>query len=102
VDVEVFRVIDVLVWTGLDCVEDSRFQIQENGARNITSIVRLVEEDILSVSTLCRKVFKVAILIDTMLLTKLLPELRSNCIVSASVIMFCAQAIWAIARGRLQ
>jgi hypothetical protein len=102
VDVEVFRVIDVLVWTGLDCVEDSRFQIQENGARNITSIVRLVEEDILSVSTLCRKVFKVAILIDTMLLTKLLPELRSNYIVSAPVIMFCAQAISAIARGRLQ
>jgi hypothetical protein len=38
----------------------------------------LVEKDILSIAAFSREVLKVPVLTDTMLLTKLLPELASN------------------------
>jgi len=41
----------------------------------------LVEEHILSITALGRKVFEVAILVDAVLLTELLPKLASHCII---------------------
>jgi hypothetical protein len=38
----------------------------------------LVEKDILSIAAFSREVLEVPVLTDTMLLTKLLPELASN------------------------
>lgn len=48
----------------------------------------LVEENILPVSAFCRKVFEVAVLIDAVFETQLLPELRAHCPVGLSV--FCS------------
>ena len=39
----------------------------------------LVEKDVLAISTFCGKVLEVAILTDSMLLAKLLPELAPDC-----------------------
>ena len=38
----------------------------------------LIEEDIFAVTAFCGKVFQVAVLVDTMLLTQLLPKLTTN------------------------
>jgi hypothetical protein len=47
----------------------SRFQVDENGSRDVACIVGLVEEDVLAITTFGRKVLEVAILTDTMFLT---------------------------------
>lgn len=39
----------------------------------------LVEKDVLPIPSLGRKVLQIPVLIDSMLLTQLLPELRANC-----------------------
>ena len=41
-------------------------------------MVYLVKENVLPVSTLCRKIFKIPVLAYAMLLTKLLPKLASD------------------------
>lgn len=51
----------------------------------------LVEKDVLAVAPLGRKVLEVAILVDTVLLAELLPELAADC---ASVSVF-----WSVPRG---
>ena len=68
-DVEIFRVIYVLVWTRLYAVDDSGLKVYENGARDVSRVVALVVEDILSVTALGSKVLEVAVLVDAMLLT---------------------------------
>lgn len=78
--VEVLWVVDVLVGACLDGVEHPGLKVEENGAWNVASIVRLIEEDIFSVAALCRKVFEVAVLVDTVLLTQLLPELLADAV----------------------
>jgi hypothetical protein len=40
----------------------------------------LVEEDVLAVAALCREVFKVAVAVDAVLLTQLLPELLPDAV----------------------
>ena len=51
----------------------------------------LVEEDVLAITTLGRKVFKISVLVDAMLLAELLPELASNCGNSRSVTLPCGR-----------
>ena len=80
VDVEVLRVVDVLVGARLDGIEHPGLEVEEDCAGNVASIVRLVEEDILAVAAFCRKVLEVAIAIDTVFLTELLPELLPDAV----------------------
>jgi len=80
VDVEVLRVVDVLVRARLDRLEHPRLQIQQNGARDVARIVGLVEEDILAVAALGRKVLEVAVAIDAVFLAQLLPELLADAV----------------------
>lgn len=47
----------------------------------------LVEEDILPISTLSRKLLQVPILADSMLQTQLLPELATNCELSCQLVV---------------
>ena len=44
-------------------------------------LMNLVEEDILAITALCCKVLERAVLIDSMLLAQLLPELAADCVV---------------------
>src|SRR5271170_6445186 len=82
---EVFRVVDVLVRSTLDTVDNSRLKINQDGAGNVASVVALVEEDIFAITAFSGKVFKLPVATDAMLLTELLPELTSD-IVAA---LFC-------------
>ena len=80
VDVEVLRVVDVLVGARLDGVEHSGLEIEKDSARNIASVIRLIEEDILTVAAFCCEVFEVTVLVDAVLLTQLLPELLAHAV----------------------
>lgn len=80
-DIEIFRVVNVLVGTVLDRIEYSRLQVEQYSSGDVASVVRLIEENVFSVAALSRKVFEIAVLADAMLLTKLLPELLADCIV---------------------
>lgn len=89
---EVLRIVDVAVRTGLNAVDDTGLKIEENGAGNIPSIIGLegrqaeistsstwrvwnksstdlVKEYILSISSFSREILQVTILVDTVLLT---------------------------------
>ena len=57
----------------------TRLQVYEYGSGDVSRIIRLIEEDILAVTALGRKVLQVPILANSVLLTELLPELTSNC-----------------------
>lgn len=81
---EVFRVVDVLVRAGLDAVYDAWLEIDQDGSGDISGIVTLVEEDVLAVAALARKVLEVAILVDAVFLAKLLPELAADCAVDGT------------------
>jgi hypothetical protein len=56
-NVKVFRIVDIPIWPRLDVVKDARFEIEQNGTRNIASVVGLVEEDVFTVATFNSKVF---------------------------------------------
>ena len=75
---EVFRVVDVLVRAGLDAVDDAWLEVDQDGPGDVSGVVALVEEDVLAVAALARKVLEVAILVDAVFLAKLLPELAAN------------------------
>ena len=77
-DVEVFGVVDVLVGTRLDGVEDAGLEVDEDGARDVPRVVGLVVEDVLAVAALGREVFEVAVLVYAVLLAELLPELAAD------------------------
>lgn len=76
--VEVFWVVYVPVWSGLDGIDDSGFEIDQDGPGNVSRIVALVKEDIFTVAAFGRKVLDGSVLADAMLQTKLLPELASD------------------------
>lgn len=63
-----------------------RQTVQEDDCQRLSFLVArdrehyLVEEDIFAVSTFSRKVFEVAVLVDAMFQTQLLPKLRTHCI----------------------
>jgi hypothetical protein len=71
-DKEVFRIVDILIWSRLDAVDDlepplavrrdmvrlityTRLQIYQDRARDIACVIRLVEEDVFAIATLCRE-----------------------------------------------
>jgi hypothetical protein len=76
--VEVLGIVNVLVGARLDRVEHSRFEIEENGAGNVARVVGLVEENILAIAAFGRKVLEVAVSVDAVLLTQLLPKLLAD------------------------
>lgn len=84
--VEVLRVVDVLVCAGLDTIYYSGFEIEEDRAWDVSSIVGLVEEDVFSIAAFCCEVFEVPILVDSMFAAKLLPEFASNYLNVSSVV----------------
>jgi len=51
---------------------------QSRAIEQSANIANLIEEDVLPIPTLCREVFQIPILTDTMFLTELLPELATN------------------------
>lgn len=55
--IEVFGVVDVFVCASLDSINDPGFEIEEDGAWDVSCIVGLVEEDIFSITAFCREVF---------------------------------------------
>ena len=63
---KVLRVVDILVRAGLDRLNDSRFQVYQYGAWDISCVVGLVEENIFTVAAFCCKVFEVAVTAYTM------------------------------------
>ena len=67
--VKVLWVVDVLVWARLNAIDHARFEVEEDGARDVSRVVGLVEEDILAVAALGRKVFEVAVAIDSVFST---------------------------------
>lgn len=78
--IEVLRVVNVLVCAGLDTVYDSGFKVEKDGARDISRIVGLVEEDILSITAFRCEVFEVSILVYSVFATELLPEFTTDCL----------------------
>lgn len=56
----------------------SRFQVYQDGPRDVSGIVALVEKDVFPVAPFGRKVLQVAILANAVFLAKLLPELAAN------------------------
>lgn len=77
-DVKVLWVIDVLVRAILYAIDDSRFEVYQYGSGDISRVVTLIVEDVLTIAALCREVFEVPVLIDTVLLAELLPELTAD------------------------
>lgn len=55
-DKEVFWIVDVLVWSGSNAIKDTGFEVYENRTGDVPCVVRLVEEDILPVTTLSREI----------------------------------------------
>jgi len=77
-DVEVLRVVEVLVGSTLNRVDDSRLQVDEERARNIVLVVSLVEKDVLAVVALHGVLLQDALRTDAVLLAQAFPELVSN------------------------
>lgn len=77
-DVEVLRVVEIGVQAVLDAVDHSRLQIDQQSARDVVLIIRLVEKDIFPVITLRGVFFEDTLRVDTMLLTEGFPELVSD------------------------
>lgn len=75
---EVLGIVNVLVRAGLDTIDHSGLQINEDGAGDVARVVGLVEKHIFAIAALGREVFKVAILRNTVFLAQLLPELTAN------------------------
>ena len=80
--IEVLRVVDIAVRTIDDTIDHSRLEVQHNRARDVARVVGLVEEDILAIAAGVRAFggiwVKVSILVNTVLQTELLPELRAD------------------------
>ena len=67
-NIEVLRVVNVLVLAALDAVDDTRLEIDQDCSWDISSVVTLVEEDILPVASFSGKVLEIAILVNAVLL----------------------------------
>jgi hypothetical protein len=77
-NVEIFRVIKILIRSSLDPIDDSWLQINQKSSRDIMFIVGLVEKDVFAVVSLNSEIFQDSLGTDTMLLTQVLPEFVSN------------------------
>jgi hypothetical protein len=80
VNVEVFGVVYVFIWTRLYALNYPWLEVDEDGPWDVSCVVALVVEDILAVAAFGRKLLKITVLVDTMLLAKLLPEFTANAI----------------------
>jgi hypothetical protein len=69
VNVEIFRVVNVLIGTRSNRVDDSWLKIEKDGARNVTGVVRLVKEDIFAITAFAGEILEVSILVDAMFFT---------------------------------
>jgi hypothetical protein len=78
--VHVFWVVDILKGAILNSIDDSWFEVEKDGARDVPSIVGLVEEDVFAVAALGSEVFEVAVLVDAVFAAKLLPEFAADCV----------------------
>ena len=74
----ILGIVDVLVRAGENAVYNTGFEVEEDGAGDVARVVRLVEEHIFAVADLGRKGLKVAVTVDAVFQTELLPELRPN------------------------
>ena len=63
---------------GSDRTAYSGFEIHQDGAWDVARIIGLVEEDIFAVTSFAREILEVSVLVDTVFLAKLLPELRAD------------------------
>ena len=61
-------------------MQHARLQVEQDGARDVARVIRLVEEDVFAVAALGREVLEVAILVDAVLLAQLLPELLPHAV----------------------
>ena len=77
-NVEVLWIVQVLVESILDCVDDTGLQVDKESARYVVLIISLVEEYILPVISLGRILLQVTLGVDSVLLTQTLPEFVSN------------------------
>lgn len=77
---DVFLVEEISNIGLLNRIDHSRFEIEQDSARNKVFVVCLVKEHIFPVLTVHRKLFQLAIFGDAMLLTQFLPELSSDLI----------------------
>jgi hypothetical protein len=78
--IEVLRVVDVPVRALLNPLDHSGFQIEHDGARDVSGVVGLVEEDILAIAALGREGLEVAVAVDAVFEAELLPELRPDAV----------------------
>ena len=62
----------------LHVVQHPRLQVHQQRTRDVLLVVGLVEEDVLAVAALDRKVLEDAVLADAVLGAQLLPELHPN------------------------
>ena len=76
--IEVLRVVDLAMATGLNAVDDARFKVKQDGAWDVARVVGLVEEDVFAVAAFGRVVGEVAVAVDAVFLAELLPELRAD------------------------
>ena len=77
-DKEILRVVQILVKSILNTVNDSWLEIDQKRSSNVMLVIRLVEKYIFTVISLCCILLKDAFSADSVLLTKLLPEFVSN------------------------
>jgi len=77
-NIEVLRVVEVLIQAILDGIDDTRLQVDQKGARDVVLIVCLIEKHIFPVISLRRVLFKVTFRVDSVFLAETLPELVSN------------------------
>lgn len=76
--VKVLGIINILVRTRLDPVNNTGLEVDQDRSRDISGVVALVEKDIFAVTALGRKVLEVSILTDSVFLTQLLPKLAAD------------------------
>jgi hypothetical protein len=73
-DKDVLRIVEVAMRCGLDPVDDARFEVEHDGARDVVLVVGLVEEDVLAVAAVGRPFLECALGGDAMLGAELLPK----------------------------
>ena len=74
----ILGIVDILVRARENAVYDTRFEIEKDCAGDVARVVGLVEENIFTVANLGREGFEVAVTVDAVFQTQLLPELRAD------------------------
>lgn len=77
-NVEVLRVVQILIRSSLNPIDNSGLQIDQESPRDVVLIVSLVEKDIFAVVSLNGKIFQDSLRADAVLLAQVLPEFVSD------------------------